>query len=106
MPSATYSLEAMKYLGKFNKKYNSFIKYDVPIKNGQKLASYAVLWPQKECVALKTRNRKIFQETRQKLLDSFSFNRVIGILSELKYRNTLSFLDFAEKEFTGKNRQK
>lgn len=90
-PSATYSLEAMNYLGKFNKKYNSFIKYDVPIKNDQKLTSYAVLWPQKECTALKKRNKKIFQETRQKLLDSFSFNRVIGILSELKYRNTLSF---------------
>lgn len=87
-----------------------FIKYPVPIKNDQELNSYALLWPNQQ-INLKLKDKyfeeaslkdkkNFFKDSRIKLLYSFSSNGLIGVASELKYKNTLDFFDYVAKTFT------
>ena len=94
-PSATYGLKLMNEYPNFSDKF--FISYDVPMKNDQRLNSYAVLWPNEyPSSILKPQNKrkKMFQKSRKKLLESFSSRGLIGASSELKYKNTLAFFDY------------
>ena len=94
-PSATYGLKLMNEHPNFSDKF--FINYDVPMKNNQQLNSYAVLWPNGyPAFAFQPQNKrkKIFKGSRKKLLESFSSSGLIGVSSELKYKNTLAFFDY------------
>jgi hypothetical protein len=96
-PSATYGLELLKEHGHLSNEF--FINYDVPMKNNQQLNSYALLWPEKYPPLNKdkehvNKNKKMFQKSRKKLLESFSSRGLIGASSELKYKNTLAFFDY------------
>ena len=101
-PSATYAIEFLRENGGLSDEYINefFISYPVPMKNGSTLESYAVLWPKEFPsfeAAMSEDREKLFKDSRINLLESFSSSGLIGVSSELKYKNTLDFFDYVAK---------
>ncbi len=109
-PSATYGIKFLRENGNLSDEAlnESFISYPVPMKNNPTLESYAVLWPtggvyykikvEKVAISFEARTsedrKKVLKNSKIKLLESFSSSGLIGVSSELKYKNTLDFFDY------------
>ncbi len=106
-PSATYGLQLLKERGKFPPEY---MPYDVPMKDGKNIDSFALLWPLQNLSWNKKVNPKeadkMLKKVRKKVLESFSLEKSIGISSESKYNNTLRFIDCVKARYGSDNKSK